>query len=756
MNDSNCFLINEFENKLVISHAESKKSDTKDYSIHVTSDSTCGEFKVETNENVALESVFDDYYQKLSLMKLNDKQLDQILVLSESLITNFSKVLCNSLKDKCGSSVSEQAQFLCKKMHDRNSKAKRIKEYKKNPLFVEAEKHSIGLQWRCKLDSTHEIPNHVLAQNNFHYVSIKETLKSLFRRSEFKDTYLKYNLHEKHTCIDGIYEDYCCADNAKKCDLLRDPKTLQIELGSDDFEVCSGLKTKTVTHNVTAVYFRIRNLPAKFNSRLDNIHLVALCKVQDLKQCDESFDNIAKEIVSEISKMQTDGIKVDDDLEMKGTLVNICADNLGANGLYGLIKSFNTDGFCRICECTKRESEIQIRESPELMRRKDNYMEYVEIAKLGEAKDTKESKGIVQYCLFNELEYFHIFENYCVDIMHDINEGVIPVFLKFFFDKLVSQKVLKNNDIVRMVRDHNYGILSQRNKPSKLTFTKRNLNQNATQSYNLLLNVPFIFYEQRDKIDDIWLILETLLKTLQIIYSSKITENDLGRLTYLIPNFLAELIDHGLSLTPKLHNMTHYVTVIRKMGPLIHMWAMRMESKHKTFTQIANNTSCFKNITETLASRHQQSACLKRDMFSDTIIPSKRFVKLQKTPNFENYLDSNILNDSFEKCDSLNFLKINSFEYRKGFMVFFGDCIHEIKEILKMEDRFLLLCSLYKVIEFNEHLNSIEISQCNQNEFNLIDLGKQLPKPYEKIHLRDKSFIIADTLMVFNNFSSNI
>lgn len=752
MNDSACFLINEFENKLVVSHAESEGCNKQDNSsIRVTSDPTCGEFKVETKENVALESVFDEFYEQLSSIKLNEKQMDRILVLSENLVTNYSKVLCDSLKDECGSFVSDKAKFLCKKINERNSKVKRLKEQRKNPLFVEAERHSIGLRWRSKLDSKNEIPNHFLAQSNFHYSSIKGTLQSLFKRSEFKDTHLKYNLHEKHTCTEGIYQDYCCGNNAKKSELLRDPKTLQIELGIDDFEVCSGLKTKTVTHNVTGVYFRVRNLPAKVNSRLDNIHLVALCKVQDLKQCGESFDNIATKIVTEIRELQINGIEIDNVLEIKGTLVNICADNLGANGLFGLVKSFNTDGFCRICECTKRESEIQIRESPVIMRKKDDYMEYVEIANMEDRRDTKKSKGIVQYCVFNDLDHFHIFDNYSIDIMH-----IIPVFLKFFYETLVDRKILKFNDIVRMVRDHNYGILSQRNKPSKVTFTKRNLNQNATQSYNLLLNLPFIFFGQKDRIEDIWSILETLLKSLQIIFSSKITENDLKRLTYLIPRFLSGLIDHDLYLTSKLHNMTHYVTVIRNMGPLIHMWAMRMESKHKYFTQIANNTTCFKNITETLAARHQQNACLKTNMFSDKIIPSKRRINLQQTQNFEKYSESNIFDNSFDKSVSLDFLKINSFEYRKNFMVLCENAVYEIGEILSVENRFFLLCFSCKVNEFNEQLNSIDVSKCDLNDYNLIELTSQLPKPYEKIFLKNKSFIIADTLMVYNNFLSNL
>lgn len=83
-------------------------------------------------------------------------------------------------------------------------------------------------------------------------------------------------------------------------------------------------------------------------------------------------------------------------------------------------------------------------------------MQYVEIANSSDRKNTKRSKGIVDNCLFNDLEYFHIFENYVIDLMHDVNERIILVFLKFFFDSLESLKFLRYSDIVSMVRDHNY------------------------------------------------------------------------------------------------------------------------------------------------------------------------------------------------------------------------------------------------------------------------------------------------------------
>lgn len=198
-------------------------------------------------------------------------------------------------------------------------------------IFVAAEERTLGVKWMCKLDPSRDIPNHVLTQTTFHYVPILDTLKALFNQPSFRKVYCEYNLTEKHTCAEGVWVDYCCAKNAQNCELFGDPKTIVIDVGVDDVELCSALKTKTGKHKITAVYFRIRNLPLQYNSRLENIHLLALCCVEDMKQNDASLDEIFKLIVSEIRSLQTKGIKLDDTTIIKGTLANICADNLGAN-----------------------------------------------------------------------------------------------------------------------------------------------------------------------------------------------------------------------------------------------------------------------------------------------------------------------------------------------------------------------------------------------------------------------------------------
>lgn len=45
--------------------------------------------------------------------------------------------------------------------------------------------------------------------------------------------------------------------------------------------------------------------------------------------------------------------------------------------------------------------------------------------------------------------------------------------------------------------------------------------------------------------------------------------------------------------------------MIRCFGPLVFLWTLRFEAKHSYFKQVVRHTNCFKNITLTLARKHQ-------------------------------------------------------------------------------------------------------------------------------------------------------
>lgn len=60
-----------------------------------------------------------------------------------------------------------------------------------------------------------------------------------------------------------------------------------------------------------------------------------------------------------------------------------------------------------------------------------------------------------------------------------------------------------------------------------------------------------------------------------------------------------------LRLTPKHHFLEHYPALIETFGPLVRLWTMRFEAKHKFFKRVVRFSSNFKNVLLSLSTKHQ-------------------------------------------------------------------------------------------------------------------------------------------------------
>lgn len=63
-------------------------------------------------------------------------------------------------------------------------------------------------------------------------------------------------------------------------------------------------------------------------------------------------------------------------------------------------------------------------------------------------------------------------------------------------------------------------------------------------------------------------------------------------------------------ITPKMHYLVHCPRLMLLCGPLVRLWNMRFEAKHKDFKRIAKNAS-FINISLSLAKSEQRSMMAK-------------------------------------------------------------------------------------------------------------------------------------------------
>lgn len=269
---------------------------------------------------------------------------------------------------------------------------------------------------------------------------------------------------------------------------------LQIQLYLDEFETANPLGSKKGIHKLGCIYFILRNLPPKYNSVLQNILVVALFHSQDLKTY--GFDNILKPLVDDLKILETQGIEVPfSDSPLFGSVIQVTGDNPGLRGLFGFVESFSATYFCRFCLTNKDESQSVFTEddSSMIFHTKEIHAEHC--AFLQENPMLGSTFGVKKTCLLNTLNFFHSSDNYAVDIMHNLLEGVVQYVLKLVFQYLVNQKYLFLESLSQRIQRFNYEYVERKNRPSGLKIDKasNDLGLNAIQSWCLVRNAPLIF-----------------------------------------------------------------------------------------------------------------------------------------------------------------------------------------------------------------------------------------------------------------------
>lgn len=642
-------------------------------------------------------------------------------------------------------------EYTVKLIEKHDSSYKRDKICQKNPLFVQNEEKGIGMKWVSKPDPIANMARHSFKQTTFQYVPILSTLRSLFLQKEFEKMYFEYN--SSHVCSPHKYEKFCCSSIYKKSNFFKDNLcAIQLTIFFDDFDSCQAQKSKSGINKTSGIYLQVHNVPQEYLSKGSNMYVLALCDTSNMLQDYSSLNDILELIVSEIQILETEGIDINENVNLKGTLINVCCDNLGGKTLFGFAESFNTKYYCRICESEKVECHTMVKEDKSTIRKVEDYEKCVDLAIKSKNIDLSLTKGIKKFCSLNQLENYHIFINKSVDLMHDLNEGIIPLVIKKVCLFCIEKKIVTEDELVKKIRDFNFGILNKKNIPSLVNFQKKNLNQNATQLYCLIIHLPFILSPFQAKLKEIWSCVETLLQIMQILYSSCITEVNVMELEKLIEVHLEDYQKFFLPLIPKQHFLVHYPNIIREMGPVKNFWMMRAEAKHQFFTKLGNKN--YKNVTKTFAKQHQKWMLGNGFTYSNVITEGVRKTKLsQRNLSRISDLEENV------ELFTMKYLCVNNYEFRQGLMILLNNVFFEIIYLLKCNKGCIwFACIAYKVVEYNKFFNSLEVEKVanQENNLKLINLDDLLDKvPYERVRCEGKLYVIAETLTIKKEFYFN-
>lgn len=378
-----------------------------------------------------VESFLQSFESQINDLKLHEGNMNLVYKLCAGMVEQTSSFAAKLIADDNGFDVYESlktaSNYVCQRMAQSNSKYKRDKAYEINPQYIAPETLALGT--RTVLASVEGTPTkypHTI-QNERKHFRISTTLKKLFERKDILDKYIDFNIEKQgedsHICEPGTYKGFCCTETFKVNELFRNnPNSIQIHIAYDDFEIANPL------HSM--VYFTLGNMPPKYLSRLENIFLLHMSFTDDAKTKQTDFNDIWAPIVEDIHYLETVGINVSDNLNIKGTVVLTSFDNLGANTSLGFAEGFSASHFCRLCEESKMECQTLTTPFSRKNRTKANYMDNIHNIEqlLPSEFDYDKSKGIKRYCVLNDLQYYHILDNPILDIMHDINEGAF-VFL---------------------------------------------------------------------------------------------------------------------------------------------------------------------------------------------------------------------------------------------------------------------------------------------------------------------------------------
>lgn len=103
----------------------------------------------------------------------------------------------------------------------------------------------------------------------------------------------------------------------------------------------------------------------------------------------------------------------------------------------------------------------------------------------------------------------------------------------------------------------------------------------------------------------LWEIWKKLREILDIVTAPNLHFSEHIRLGVVIEEYLRLIANYCKTLKPKHHHLTHYSLAMKMSGPLVNLWSMRFEQKHKE-SKMTSNVSCnFRNITHTLAVKAQ-------------------------------------------------------------------------------------------------------------------------------------------------------
>ncbi|XP_065644960.1 uncharacterized protein LOC136075509 [Hydra vulgaris] len=574
-----------------------------------------------------------------------------------------------------------------------------------------------------------------------------------------------------------------------------------LQLFYDGLGVTNPLRSQGSVHNIGVFYYTIKNLSPVFNSCFGNVHLLAMGYTRDIA----IYGPILEKFVSEIKELSTLGLNgifpVLGNHTIYASLCQVTCDNLALNSLFGFIESFSASYFCTICYATKDDIQTKFEEELfELKRTVDSYktdLANLKASRFSNESNTAKSKihfrGVKTECPLNKIKGFHVTDNWCLDIMHTLLEGVVLVELGCIFHGLcVLDKCLTLSEInkamclfwgkITVEKNHKPVQILKIHEPGHVLAPS----MKAVQCWALLKYLPLAVGKTVPPENKHWKFLLHLSHLVDLIFAPNFTHEMSVYTEHVISDHLSMFsklyCSEEVRLRPKHHFLVHLPTIIMKSGPLVGMSCMRYELKNSFFKRCAHIVCNFTNICYTLANRHQQQA-LETQLSNKHIRNVVTMVKHIIVPTYSlPYLNAIQNSLCFNSCEEVAVSKtyVASVVYKQGHFIvvsvdmdtglpIFGrifcfiSCANYNQSGMcdgKNIDEWHLVLEIVKTENFTYHLHSYEVIYPSQPVYEILKLKDLLD--YHPLHCHsllsssEKRFFIRMPFLMFSYVLHNI
>ena len=417
---------------------------------------------------------------------------------------------------------------------------------------------------------------------------------------------------------DGQIEDFCDGTVFSSHPLFsKDPYALQIIAYYDELELCNPLGSHIKQHKVGIVFYMLGNIAPKYRSQLKLINLAIIASVPLIESY--GLDKVLEPFIVDLNILATTGISINIDglhKNFKGALLAFLADNLASNDLGGFKKSFSFSfRCCRTCLVTHDTlSSIFISDGYE-RRSMDTHLQHISLLDGPTGSHYSKTYGINRRSALLDIAYFNMLESGLPhDAMHDILEGIAPLEIKLMLSYYVKNDFVSLEEYNSRLLRFNFGY-SDNDKPvpilcSTLHSPDRSLRSTASQMLLLVRILPFLIADTIPEGEEHWLCFLLLRKIIDIVLCPVVSENLCTSVKLLIREHHSKFVAlYGAAhYIPKMHFILHYPEQMKALGPMVRTWTIRQEAKLNFFKQ-ASRLANFKNVSFSLASRHQRWMC---------------------------------------------------------------------------------------------------------------------------------------------------